>query len=284
METQKKHIDVMKTFRESNPKLARTIPRFATRWVEKLIYQDQMNTVINKYIDYVGVEFQPKVIEELNLKIDVQGLENLPESSRGFYASNHPFGILDGLILTYFVGQKYGDLRAIGNDAFLLIPELKPLIAAVNVYGRSSKEYISELDKVYKSDVAITHFPAGEVSRVYNGKIQDAPWQKSFITKAVQSERDVIPFYFHGQNTPLFYKIFRFRNFFRIKINFELVLLPRELFKKKDNKIRLVIGKPIAWQTFDKRMSHYDWAQKVRQYVYSLSENPESDFIKLIEN
>ncbi|MDY0279868.1 MAG: glycerol acyltransferase [Salinivirgaceae bacterium] len=284
METSKKHIDVMKAFREGNPKLAKMIPRFATRWVEKLIHQDQMNFIINKYIDYVGIDFQPKIIEEFNLKIDVQGVGNLPESSRGFFASNHPFGILDGLILTYFVGQKYGDLKAIGNDAFLLIPELKPLIAAVNVYGRSSKEYVIELDKVYKSDVAITHFPAGEVSRIYNGKIEDAPWQKSFITKAIESKRDIIPFYFHGQNSALFYNIFRFRKCFGIKTNLELVLLPREMFKKKDSEIRVVIGKPIAWQTFDKRMSHYDWAQKVRQYVYSLNETPNSDFIKLIEN
>lgn len=271
----KKYLNVTEVLKNSESNKFRNMPGFLVWLIEKLICQKQMNDVINKYIDNIGVSFQPQVIKEFDLKLDVRGVENLPEKSRCFFAANHPFGIIDGLILTYYVGQKYGDLRAIGNDAFLYIPNLKPLIAAVNVYGRSSKEYIAALDEVYNSDMPITHFPAGEVSRVYKGKVQDAPWQKSFITKAISAKRDIVPFYFDGQNSRLFYFIFRLRKILGIKINLELILLPREMFKKRNKTIRLVIGKPIPWQRFDKSLTHYEWAQKLGEHVYRMGQSNE---------
>ncbi len=275
-----KHLNLTKLLKSSDSKSLRRLPWFVVKILEKIICQDQMNYVINKYIDSVGVSFQPKVIKEFNITLNVRGVENLPSNSRCFFVANHPFGVIDGLILTYYVGQKYGDLRAIGNDAFLNVPPLRPLIAAVNVYGRSSKEYISALEQVYTSDIAITHFPAGEVSRVFNGRVQDAPWQKSFITKAVSSKRDVVPFYFDGGNSRLFYSIYKLRNKLGISANLELMLLPREMFKKRNKTVSLVIGKPIPWESFNSSATHYEWAQKVREHVYKMGQSLEEvDFI-----
>lgn len=275
-----KHLNLAKLLKSSDSKSLRRLPWFVVKILEKIICQDQMNYVINKYIDSVGVSFQPQVIKEFNITLNVRGVENLPSDSRCFFVANHPFGVIDGLILTYYVGQKYGDLRAIGNDAFLNVPPLRPLIAAVNVYGRTSKEYISALEQVYNSDIAITHFPAGEVSRVFNGRVQDAPWQKSFITKAVLSKRDIVPFYFDGGNSRLFYSIYKLRNKLGISANLELMLLPREMFKKRNKTVSLVIGKPIPWESFNSSATHYEWAQKVREHVYKMGQSLEEvDFI-----
>lgn len=275
-----KHLNLAKLLKSSDSKSLRRLPWFVVKILEKIICQDQMNYVINKYIDSVGVSFQPQVIKEFNITLNVTGVENLPSDSRCFFVANHPFGVIDGLILTYYVGQKYGDLRAIGNDAFLNVPPLRPLIAAVNVYGRTSKEYISALEQVYNSDIAITHFPAGEVSRVFNGRVQDAPWQKSFITKAVLSKRDIVPFYFDGGNSRLFYSIYKLRNKLGISANLELMLLPREMFKKRNKTVSLVIGKPIPWESFNSSATHYEWAQKVREHVYKIGQSLEEvDFI-----
>ena len=267
-----KHINLAEALKHNNSKGLRRLPKTIVKILERFIYQDQINGVINKYIDFTGISFHPEVIKEFNLKLDIRGIENMPDHSRCFFAANHPFGVIDGLVLGYQVGRKYGDLRAIGNESFLYVPNLRPLIAAVNVYGQSSREYIEALNKVYNSDVAIAHFPAGEVSRVYNKKIQDAPWQKSFVTKAISAKRDVVPCYFAGTNSRLFYLLFRFRKLTGIKTNLELALLPREMFEKRNKTIRLVIGKPIPWSRFDKSMTHHEWAQKVREHVYKMGE------------
>lgn len=97
--------------------------------------------------------------------------------------ANHPFGFVDGLVLTKTVVNKYGDLRAIGNEAFMLIPQLKSKIAAVNVFGKNPKQYILELEKVFASNLPITHFPAGLVSSIKERKIEDRDWQKGLFLR-----------------------------------------------------------------------------------------------------
>lgn len=266
-----KYIDLSSSIKASDSAFLKKLPAFVLRIIEKIIRQDEMNHILEKYKDCHGAEFQRSVVKEFNLKLEISGLENLPENGKCFFLANHPFGIIDGLLLTKTVIEKYGDFRAIGNEAFEYIPNLRPYIAVVNVYGTSSKSYVTQLEKVYQSDIAITHFPAGEVSRIYDGKIQDCAWQKSFISRAISCQRDIVPFYFHGKNSKLFYGINRMRKLFGINTNIELMLLPHEMFNKRNKTIRFTIGKPISWQKFDSTHTHVQWAQKVRGHVYSMA-------------
>lgn len=269
----KKYIDVEKVISEGNSKVLKKLPGFVIRLIVKIIHQEDLNHILNKYSENTGIDFLTKMIDEFNIKIIVEGKENLPENGRCFFASNHPLGLIDGLVLTNTVAEKYGNLKAIANDAFMLIPQMHPLVAAVNVFGRSSREYINALDEVYHSDIPITHFPAGLVSRRFNGKIQDREWQKSFITKSISSQRDIVPFYFYSKNSRLFYTVFTIRRLLGVKLNLELALLPSEAFKKRNKTIRVRIGKPISYLSFDSSLSHLEWAQKVRAQVYELGNN-----------
>lgn len=268
-----KYIDIAKTVKESRSKLLNRLPRIAVKGIARIVKQDEINIILNKYSEYTGQDFLTKIMEEFGLKVVIEGKENLPENGKCFFVANHIFGILDGLLLTHIVFEKYGSLKAIANDAFLLIPQLKPFIAAVNVFEHSSKEYIKALDDAFTTNIPITHFPAGEVSRLYNRKVQDSSWQKSFITKAISCQRNIVPIYFHGRNSNLFYTVFTVRRFFGIKLNLELLLLPREMFKKRNKTIKVTIGKPIPYQMFDKSLSHWNWAQNVRSQVYNLKNN-----------
>jgi hypothetical protein len=266
-----KHIDLATSIKESDSEFLKKFPHFIVRWLEKLIKQDELNIILEKYKDCEGADFHQSVMKEFQFSLDVEGLENLPENGRCFFLANHPFGIIDGLILTKTVIEKYGTFKAIGNESFRFVPNLRPYIALVNPYGMSSKTYVTELEKVYRSDVAITHFPAGEVSRRYNGKLQDRAWQKSFITRAVSCQRDIVPFYFHGRNSRLFIGINLVRRALGIKVNIELALLPRELFLKRNQTIKFKIGKPIPWQKFNTSKTHVQWAQHVKEHVYNMS-------------
>lgn len=266
-----KYIDVASSIKESDSDFLKKFPAFLVRWLEKIIKQDELNIILDKYKDCEGGDFHRSIVKEFNLTLEIEGIENLPENGKCFFLANHPFGIIDGMALTKTVIEKYGTFKAIGNESFNFIPNLRPYIALVNPYGLSSKAYVAELEKVYQSDVAITHFPAGEVSRRYQGKIQDRAWQKSFITRAVSCHRDIVPFYFHGKNSNLFYGINLVRRVLGIKTNIELVLLPREMFLKRNKTIRFKIGKPIPWQKFDSSMTHVQWAQRVKEHVYSMA-------------
>lgn len=266
-----KYIDLAASIKESNSGFLKKLPGFLIRWIEKIIRQDELNYILDKYKDCEGADFHRSLVKEFNLTLEVVGLENLPEHQKCFFIANHPFGILDGMCLTKTVLEKYGTFKVIVNESFFFIPNLRPYIALVNPFGMSPKTYVTEMEKVFRSDVAIVHFPAGEVSRKYDGKIQDCAWQKSLITRAISCQRDIVPIYFHGRNSNLFYGINLVRRALGIKTNIELVLLPREIFLKRNQTIRFVIGKPISWRKFDRSLTPVQWAQKVREHVYSMS-------------
>lgn len=264
------YIDSAKIIAESNFPVLKKLPGFIIKWIAHIIRQDEMNRILEKYADESGADFLVKIIEELNLKLEIEGKENLPGNKKCIFVANHPFGVIDGLVLTRVVTEKYGALKAIANDVFMFLPHLHPLIAAVNVFDRSSREYVKALDETYNQDIPITHFPAGEVSRLHKGKVQDPPWQKSFIPKAISSRRDIVPFYFYGRNSCLFYTVHFVRRMFGITLNIELLLLPREMFRKRNKTIRARIGQPISYQLFDGSASHREWARKVRSLTYEL--------------
>jgi putative hemolysin len=266
-----KYIDLEKILRTSYPHTANRLPVFVFRILEKIIMQNSMNEILAKYENEIGLDFLKKITEEFNIEIIINGLENLPENPRCIFASNHPFGIVDGLVITKIVSEKYGHLKAIGNDAFLLIPQLHSLIAQVNVFGKNSKQSVLMLEELYKSNIPITTFPAGEVSRVFKGKIQDNEWKKSFVSKAIENQRDIVPVRFSGRNSGLFYSIFLFRKIFLIKANIELILLPREMFRKRNKKIEVTFGKPISYIDLKQAKSHSERVLEIRKTVYNLN-------------
>jgi putative hemolysin len=270
MDLSKEYINIHKLIKASDSKLLKRLPDLVISLIKLIIRQNEINRILSVYANFEGVDFLTKIIKELNIKVEIEGIENLPDNGKCFFVANHPFGFVDGLILTSTVANKYGDFKAIGNNVFMHIPHLKGNIAAVNVFGTNSKKYVIELERVFNSDIPITHFPAGLVSRIKKGKVEDRDWQKSFIKKAVASQRNVVPFYFYGRNSLLFYFIYIARKTFGISKTLELVLLPHELFNKRNKTIRVKIGKPISYRTFDMSRSHHDWAQFVKKQVYNL--------------
>ena len=72
-------------------------------------------------------------------------------------------------------------------------------------------------------------FPAGLCSRLQHGKIKDLEWKKTFIAKAVQSQRDIIPIYFEGRNSTFFYRFAQIRKCIGLKFNIELIYLNDKL-------------------------------------------------------
>lgn len=263
-------INIKKILKERQSKQLKHLPNFVYTLIEKIIKQDRMNEVLAKYSDHSGIDFLNGMIEYLNLDVQIEGLENLPEDGRCFFVGNHAYGFVDGLIITKIIYEKYGKLKFIGNEVFLMLPNIKEMVAAVNMFDKSPREYLLALNELYKSDYPITHFPNGDVARIFKWKIQDKYWHKSFISKAVSCKRNVVPIHFYGRNSRLFYFIFLLRKLFFIKTEIETVLLPREFFNKRNKTIKVKIGKVISYERFDNCKPHDEWAQELRSEIYKI--------------
>jgi len=212
MNSTKEYINIHKLIKASDSKFLKRLPNFVIYLIKLIIRENKINRILTVYADFLGIDFLPKIIEELNIKVQIEGIQNLPENGKCFFVANHPFGFVYGLILTNTVACKYGDFRAIGNEVFTLIPHMRPIVAAVNVFGTNPRLYLTELEKLFASDLPITHFPAGFVSRINKRKIEDSEWQKGFIKKAVKYQRNIVPFYFYGRNSCLFHSICHKKN------------------------------------------------------------------------
>ena len=92
----------------------------------------------------------------------------------------------------------------------------------------------------------------------------------TFVTKSVETQRDVVPLHFEGRNSDFFYNLANLCKFVGIKFNIAMLYLADEMLKNRHKTFTLTIGKPIPWQTFDKSKTPAQWAQFVKDVVYKL--------------
>jgi len=262
-------IDVEKVLESKNPALKKIIPRFMINWLKKIIHQNEINYFLNEYKDLKDEKLVTAWLEYINVKYRVIGAENIPKDGRYLFVSNHPLGGLDGIIFINEIAKWHSDIKFPVNDILTHIKNLSGIFLPINKHGNQSKEAAKRLEEAYASDSQILYFPAGLCSRKIKGEIKDLQWHKSFIIKAVQYKRDIVPAYFSGRNSQFFYNLANLRKFFGIKANIEMLFLPNEMFKQKGKEITVVFGKKIPYSFFDKSKTPSEWAEWVKAECYN---------------
>ena len=169
------------------------------------------------------------------------------------------------------IGKRYDDnFRYLVNDLLMNLPSLAPLCIPINKTGKQSRDFPRMVEAGFSSDRHMLMFPAGLCSRLIDGEIHDIPWTKTFITKSVQTQRDVVPIYFSGHNSRRFYRIAKVCKALRLKFNVAMLFLVDEMYKNQGKTFHIYIGKPIPYQTFDKTRNAKQWAQWVEDEVYKM--------------
>ncbi len=265
-----KRIDIREMFEKKNPGLARKIPGFVYRYINRIMHIPEINEILREHGDERGIEFARSMVSYFNVSETINGLENIPQSGRFIFASNHPLGGFDALLILRNIDHVLGETKTLVNDVLMSIPQLKPIFVPLNKHGGNSKDVIKQIHEVYSSSNQILIFPSGFASRKIKGVIQDFEWKKHFIAKAIEYQRDIIPIHVSGRNTNFFYNLANFRVFFRLKWNLEMFFLPDEFFKQKNQSFTITFGKPIPYTTFDKSKTLDQWATDVRKKVYNL--------------
>ncbi|MGK0406747.1 MAG: putative hemolysin [Roseivirga sp.] len=271
-ETSTKYIDIKAVIKGKNPALAKWLPSFVVNYIKRIIHQDEINHVMTLNGDKVGLDFVRGSLETLKVKIEVEGLENIPNEGGFIMSSNHPLGGLDGFAFMKAVGEVREDFQFLVNDILLNVGNLSPLFIPVNKVGSNARAALKVIDETYSKEIPILVFPAGMVSRMTDeGEITDLVWQKSFIAKAKSYKKDVIPVHISGENSRWFNNVSRWRTKLGIKANLEMFYLVDELFKKKNSTIKVTIGKGVSYADFDKSRNLNEWAMFMREKTYALA-------------
>ncbi len=266
-----KKVDIDALLESKAPGLKKKLPKFIVSYLKKIIHQDDLNQIFTEDKYKLGNEFTGSNMKRFNWSLKVEGEENLPENGRVIFASNHPLGGAEGVILLDYLSHKYETVKAPVNDLLMHVEQMQNFFIPINKFGGQSKEVTIEINKTYESDATILYFPAGMVSRRQSHNVlKDLEWKKTFISKSIQYQRDIVPLHFIGKNSNFFNNLSYYRTKLGIKANIERLYLVDELFKSKNSTYIVKIGKPIPWQTFDKIKSPKGWADYVKEIVYKL--------------
>ncbi len=271
IKTKKRIVDIENIFRSKSPGFAKTVPGFIYRYLRKVIHEDEINEHLRNTENVMGLDFVKATLDMFGVIVSSKGAENIPREGKALLASNHPLGGLDGLALMQEVGKIRKDIVFPVNDLLMFLPQMRPLFVPVNKVG-SNADNIKIIQQTFESEKLMLYFPAGLVSRKQKSGIQDLDWKKTFVAKSKQYKRNIIPVFIDGKNSNKFYNIANWRKKFNIKANIEMAYLPDEMFRQKGQKVHIVFGKPIPYETFDKRYNNVVWAEKVKRHVYSLGE------------
>jgi putative hemolysin len=271
LEKYRKIIDIETIIKNKNPKLYNRLPHFAVSALEKIICQNKINRLLNLYGGFHGVDFIDAVFKDFNVEILCHGLENIKNQGKMVFVANHPLGGIDGLAVISAVSKHFGKTKGIVNELLLNIENLKEVFCGVNVYGHNTPEIFENIENLYSSKENICIFPAGLVSRKIDGKIQDLQWKKNFIEKSVKYSLPIVPVFVDALNSSFFYNTALIRKKIGIKFNYELILLPSEVFKYHDKPINLYFGTPVRAEDLAKEKTPQDRVNLVRERTYALA-------------
>ena len=268
-----KTIDIESILKGKMGAKAKFVPRPLINMLKRIAHQDEVNAFLWDNRDKTGVEWLKATVKYLDMTLVIEGKENLPASDDKklyTFVSNHPLGGEDGVALGAIIGEHYdGRFRYLVNDLLMNLPGLAPVCIPINKTGHQGRNFPAMVKAGFESNNHMLMFPAGLCSRRHNGIIRDIPWSKTFITKSVEYQRDIVPIHFSGQNSDFFYRLANFSDKC-LPFNLAMLFLVDEMYKNRHKTFRVTIGKPIPWQTFDKSKKPMEWAQFVKDQVYSL--------------
>ncbi|MEM6372848.1 MAG: lysophospholipid acyltransferase family protein [Pseudomonadota bacterium] len=225
-----------------------------------------------------GRDFWAVMVERYGLSLDIVGgrLDNIPRDKPLILIANHPYGILDGLMMGHILSMVRGDFRIMANSVFKKAEELNRVLLpisfddtrdamAMNIATRKEAlRYLGERG-------AIGIFPGGTVSTAAKpfSKPMDPGWRNFTARMVAKSDATVVPLFFDGHTSRLFQIASHMHNTLR------LGLLIKEFKKRVDTPVKVVIGDPIERGVLDpmagqpKQMMEF-----LRKATYELNPNP----------
>ncbi|MEM0977602.1 MAG: lysophospholipid acyltransferase family protein [Pseudomonadota bacterium] len=224
-----------------------------------------------------GKDFWQVIIDRYGIGLNVLNgeLDKIPKEGPLILIANHPFGILDGLVLGHILQKARGDFRILAHRVFRKAEDLDRVILPINFDEtkegvRQNLETRKEALRFLKDGGAIGIFPGGTVSTSAKpfSRPMDPSW-RTFTAKMIQrSDAVVIPIYFHGSNSRLFQLASHMHYTLR------MALLIREFRRRIKKDVPIAVGDPISKEEMSNYDNPRDLMEFLRQETYKLSPDP----------
>jgi len=273
--------DVPENFSYAAPDDPR-LRRFLIRAVERMSGQPYLKRLYDQHRANPrdGESFWDAAIRLLELRIayNEDGLQHVPRVGPLVIVANHPFGVLDGIVISYVTSKVRGDFRVLTNSVLYRAQEIRPFLLPID-FGETREAVTTNLQSRASARAHLANggclivFPAGGASTtpsIWNSRAVDAEWKTLTAGLMSHAKATVVPIYFAGQNSRLFQMASH------ISITFRLSLFFKEVHDKIGSEIRLRIGEVIPYEKLA-GMDRKAFMEHLRAATYALaSSTPEA--------
>lgn len=247
------------------------------RAVEKLSGQPKIKKLYDHYREHMAtnIPFFDAAMQLLDLDVQFSASRHaeIPRTGPLVIVANHPFGVLDGLVISWLTSLRRRDFKVLTNSALDGVPEAKPWLLPVNFAG--TREAIEanvtmrkEAMEHIKAGGCVIVFPGGGVAttpRPFDKTAVDDEW-KPFTAKMItHSNAHVTPIYFEGQNSRL-YQVAS-----HVSVELRLALVFREVKRRMGKPVAVSIGETLSPEAIAAAGKRKELMEFLREKTYEMS-------------
>jgi putative hemolysin len=280
--------DAIDTFSYAAPDDPR-LKRFVIRLIERMTGQPYLKWLYDDYHanPVPGESFWDSAIRRLELKIvcNEDRLAAWPKKGPLVIVCNHPFGVLDGVVICHLVSKVREDFRVLTNSVLYRAEEIRPFLLPID-FAETEEALKTNIKSRADAKAHLMHggclviFPAGGVSttpKLWDKRAVDTEW-KTFTARLItQAKAPVAPVFFAGQNSRLFQLASH------VSMTLRLSLLFKEVHDKIGSEVHVRAGVPVPFDRLPSMTDRQAFMGQLREMTYALGRgipNPPKTRIK----
>ena len=235
--------------------------------LKRLYLENQTNPV-------PGESFWDAAVRKLNLKVDVnrQELSQIPATGPCVIVANHPFGVLDGILICWLIAQVRTDFKVLTNALLYRAEEVRPFLLPIDFEEtkaalETNLKSRAESKKLLEDGGVLVIFPGGTVSttkRPFDRVAEDPEWKTFTARMIIQGKAPVVPVFFAGQNSRLF------QICSHVSMTLRLSLLFKEVHDRIGKTLSLKIGRRIPYEELTAIKDRKELMDFLRTQTYAL--------------
>jgi len=256
--------------------------------LERMLGLDKINAVYSYGCDQTSAQdFIGKCLEYLRISCCVsdEDLSRIPKSGPVVVVANHPFGAIDGLLLSLVLGRVRSDFKFMANYLLQRIPHLRELFIFVDPFGGdgSKAQNLKPMRDCLRwlgQGAMLAAFPAGEVAhRTWKDRhVTDPPWNPTIAKIIRRTGAAVLPVYFDGHNG----KLFQLMGLLHPRLR--TAMLPRAVFEKQGQEVEMRIGNVLSAKKLAEIPTDAALLDYLRRRTFLLQHRPAASATKRLGN